>query len=560
MPSIFDIRIQKLFLITIILKVGSSYLGWFLQMQWSLGFWIPLSIMAAYIILGLRRKDRDVSDEKFADSCYYLGFIFTITSIIFSLFDLPDIGTKIQDIAVRFGAAMVSTVAGLAVRVYLVSFNKDTSDAIRETEYSIIETSQKFREQLVLAYERLSDFQSQVENGAKGTVERVNIQVENLSKNHADKLAGFFEELTNKNQIAFSSALDEVNKASLRLSESVDGYSLGMRANLGSIEAKVTAFTDAVSGRLQATTFPDDYFVKQLEQPLNQLSSATNTVAGNILATATEIRGATTTLTGAVKKLQSKSESIEASMDAAMRLTAQQQSVLDASHSQIDTLYKLGVTLEGFTAILSSTAGGLDASNASAKALATRIDDVVLSDEAARKQFEGSFTKFVEQLNNNSLSTNVLSTRIVESITLAQTAAEKVGESSTVAAAIASTLAASASLTAVVIQRLDEIAAAGSEKAKASADIGVKGIAAVTKLDNTVEQFCAIVQEVSRMGKNGRYDSSNAVVLAETMQQSSAVAPTDINSIDEVPFGPIADTLSYGSQSVSPVPVTSALS
>ena len=121
MKSIFDIRLQKLFLVTLILKIGSSFLGWYLQLQWSLGFTVPLLIMSAYIFLGYHRRDNDVTDEKFADTCYYLGFIFTITSIIFSLFDLPNIGTKIQDIAVRFGAAMVSTVLGLGVRVYLVS-------------------------------------------------------------------------------------------------------------------------------------------------------------------------------------------------------------------------------------------------------------------------------------------------------------------------------------------------------------------------------------------------------------------------------------------------------
>jgi hypothetical protein len=43
MPSLLDVRIQKLFLLTIILKVGSSFLGWYFQFQWSLGFWVPLA-------------------------------------------------------------------------------------------------------------------------------------------------------------------------------------------------------------------------------------------------------------------------------------------------------------------------------------------------------------------------------------------------------------------------------------------------------------------------------------------------------------------------------------
>lgn len=559
MASIFDIRIQKLFLITIILKVGSSYLGWHLQMQWSLGFWIPLSIMAAYIVLGLNRKDRDVSDEKFADSCYYLGFIFTITSIIFSLFDLPDIGTKIQDIAVRFGAAMVSTVAGLAVRVYLVSFNKDVADAVRETEYSIIETSQRFREQLVLAYERLSDFQSQVENGTKGAVERVNLQVESLSKNHAEKLSGFFEALASSNQDAFTSALDEVKKASLRLSESVDGYSLGMRTNLGSIEAKVTAFTDVVSERLKTTTFPDDFFAKQLEGPLVQLNTATNAVAGQVRTTATEFGTATTVLSGALRKLQSKSEAIEGSMDAALRLTAQQQSVLDTSHSQIAALEKLGATLEGFGTLLGSTVAKLDATNASAHALAGRIDEVVISEGTTRQQFEGSFTKLVEHLSANALSTNALSERIAEGVSQSQEAAKKAGESSTLAAGFADKLAANASLTSLVVQKLDELATTGSENAKASVSLGEKGVAAVAKLDSTLEQLRALMQEVIELDSKRKHEAVDTWGAVTPVPLSDGLAPVVSNAVEVVPVGSTNGSLEYGSQGGLP-PVSAPVS
>ena len=203
MNSIAQIQVQKLFVVALILKVTSAFFGWYLQMPWSLGFALPLLVMVAYIVLGYFRKDTDVSDEKFADTCYYLGFIFTITSIIFSLFDLPNIGTRIQDIAVRFGAAMVSTVLGLGVRVYLVSFRQDINDAIKDAEDAVLDATRKFTEQLTIALERLRDFESQVDSAAKSTVERVNLQIENLSMNHANKLTEFFTELTTQNQKAF---------------------------------------------------------------------------------------------------------------------------------------------------------------------------------------------------------------------------------------------------------------------------------------------------------------------------------------------------------------------
>ena len=81
MVRILDIRVQKLFLVVLVLKVLSSGMGWYFGRPWDLGFAVPLALMSAYILIGLKRNDKDVTDEKFADTCYYLGFIFTITSI-----------------------------------------------------------------------------------------------------------------------------------------------------------------------------------------------------------------------------------------------------------------------------------------------------------------------------------------------------------------------------------------------------------------------------------------------------------------------------------------------
>src|SRR5215213_6656554 len=145
MPPLKTIRVQKLFVVALCLKITSSGFSWWLNEPWILGFTIPLVVMGAYVAFGLRRHESDVSDEKFADSCYYLGFIFTISSIVFSLFDLPQIGEKISLIAVRFGAAMVTTVAGLIVRVYLVSFKDDPAEALHAAEDSVVDAHARLR-------------------------------------------------------------------------------------------------------------------------------------------------------------------------------------------------------------------------------------------------------------------------------------------------------------------------------------------------------------------------------------------------------------------------------
>ena len=127
--SVFSIPTKKIFAIAIALKTLSAIASLIVTSSQGVGFYlsalvIPLITMSLYIYLGWNRKDRSLSDEKFADSCYYLGFLFTIISIVVSLIDMGVKREQLQfdDITLRFGVAMASTALGLAVRVYLVNF------------------------------------------------------------------------------------------------------------------------------------------------------------------------------------------------------------------------------------------------------------------------------------------------------------------------------------------------------------------------------------------------------------------------------------------------------
>lgn len=533
MQSILDIRVQKLFLITLILKVGASVLGWQLGSPWILGLSVPLALMATYIFLGLKRHDRDVSDEKFADSCYYLGFIFTITSIIVSLFDIHDIGTKMQDIAVRFGAAMISTVFGLAVRVALVNFRKDATDAIRDAEDAIVEASQRFREQLVIAFETLRSFEVEVDNAAKQSVQRVNLQVDALSKNHAQKLSGFFEDLTVRNQEAFTQALEEVKTASLKLSSSVDSYSNGMRANLSSIEAKVTNFTDAISNRLKTTTFPDDYFSGQLEAPLAQLTSSAKAVSDNVKTVASEVKSSSSTLSSALKALDRKANAAEGSLDKVLQLTVQQHAVLEAAQGQIAALERLASTLSGFDAVLATTASRIDAGSEATSELTNRMAALVAESGELRKNVSTALAEVVGGLSKTALATDSVAHQLV--------------------AAVAATEGMS--------DRLDNAASANLQATKSLGVVGQHAITAIEKVETAAERLQAMVHQLAAYGSlpSGspqQGGSEGYTTVAVHMEQASAFDPPAISHRvpgNDIPHAIPPATLGHGEQNT---PVT----
>lgn len=522
MPNILDIKIQKLFLITVILKIGSAFLGWRFNSPWLLGFLFPIIVMAVYIALGVNRRDRDVTDEKFADSCYFLGFIFTIASIIFSLLDLPIIGDKIKDIAVRFGAAMVTTCFGLIVRVYLVNFKKNVDDVEQDVTDSIIEASRIFREQLVMASEKLSDFQSQVDTAAKMTIERVNIQVEKLSKDHAEKLTSFFAELTIRNQEAFTNALNEVKSASLRLSDSIDGYSQGLQKNLNSIEEKVTFFGDAVTERLKTTTFPDDYFARHLSTPLDQLKKATNDISLSSLQTSEEIAKSSIVLSDALKKLNTKAKGAENSLEAVIRLNAQQQAVLDVVQGQLTTLDKLGTTLERYEILLNTTVDSIKTSIATTSKLADRVDEIVVESTGERKQLESSLVEVVSKLGAQVVATDALSAHMDKNATVSQEYVIKLSDNARVLELCATQLADSVSKTNDIAEKVGGMTSFDAGTAQTLTTIAEKATLLISKIDIYAVQSQEIVKQLANLN------------TAIRSQRNEAQKP--VSGIDQVPL------------------------
>ena len=361
MLNVTKIPIQKLFLLTVILKVGSAGIGWYIGDPWGFGFALPLFFMSAYIVLGIKRTDTDVSDANFADTCYYLGFIFTISSIIFSLFDLPQIGTKIQVIAIRFGAAMVTTVFGLIVRVYLVNFKQDIEEAVRAAEQAAIDAAYKLREHLAIAVEKLQEFEVKVEEAANHSIAKVSVGVEELTKSYGEKLTTLFEHLAKENTKAIIQGLADIKVASDHLAQSMAGYSASMKGNLVGIENKVTEFANAVTTRMATTTFPDDYFAKRLEAPLGKLAGSAINISTQVDAASGEMVGAVTSMQNAIGTLRARSAEVEGAIERVVTLAASQEQLLVGSKAQVEALGVVGETLRNLETHFSELANRVGA-------------------------------------------------------------------------------------------------------------------------------------------------------------------------------------------------------
>lgn len=265
--KLIQIPISKVFFITITLKISSSIVGLLIKDPWIFGLTIPLTLMVAYIIIGVKRHSDDISDEKFGDSCYYLGFLFTISSIILILFELSKAGLDFEKISIRFGAAMVSTLLGMGARIYIVNFKKDIQEVTRTIEDSLIDAAIAFRVHLEILVEKINHFQEQVYKYSNEVETQINITKEEYSKNLSDIFLKI-NEGNAKNTEQFAAVMKTVTDSIIETANK--------------FEDQLTGSAKTLNSKIQEMNMPGDYFVKILQEPVADLKDEINSITADI--------------------------------------------------------------------------------------------------------------------------------------------------------------------------------------------------------------------------------------------------------------------------------------
>ncbi len=99
-----------------------------------------------YAALGLFLTHEQRNSDRFADSLYYLGFLLTLTALLWALTQVSD--RKPMEIANALGAGLTASIVGLGLRVLVVQFRGTVSDQEEETRQSIEEQAAKVRSAL----------------------------------------------------------------------------------------------------------------------------------------------------------------------------------------------------------------------------------------------------------------------------------------------------------------------------------------------------------------------------------------------------------------------------
>jgi hypothetical protein len=527
------LNVQRLFAAALILKIISSAASLLLGSPWILGLIVPITVMIAYMVIGQYCRTSDVSQEKFADSCYYMGFIFTITSIIVSLFDLPNLnaGDGMRNIALRFGAAMVSTVLGMGVRVYQVGFRKDTSDAIQEAEDAVLDATRMLATQLNSSMDNLKQFEQQVVDATKFTVDNVNRQVEAMGTQYVESFNNFYTQVTEENKIAFSALINEVRVATTQLVDSVDTYSNGMKGNLDGIELKVNEFADAVTKRLATTTFPDDFFARELKAPLELFKDEATTLGESVRAVSDKVAASSGTMADALKMITTKTKKTEAAMDAVVALSEQHRSIVDNAGQQLDSLLNLTARLEQIDTSLQLAVQAIGTNSSVSTDLMTKVAGFSSESSALRFEIKDVMANLANKLDANAtLATGVVLKLEAQAGDLRTSASEVIAKlelHTEASGLVAQRLSEASVITQDVAKQLNGISANNTEMI-AEAQQATKTASVAVHLSNQASQ--ATIGAAESVGKT----ATQVAHVADKMQELDASLRLQTGSLLDV--------------------------
>lgn len=110
---------------------------------------LTVLLMFTYYLIGVNQlnKVKSISYEQFADSNYYLGFLFTLVSLSVTLISLVQ-NNNIELLISQFGIAILTTLLGLSLRIYTINFVPNEESNRESFDFIISQKLQMIDEQI----------------------------------------------------------------------------------------------------------------------------------------------------------------------------------------------------------------------------------------------------------------------------------------------------------------------------------------------------------------------------------------------------------------------------
>ncbi|CAN7262005.1 hypothetical protein LJR251_001113 [Rhizobium rhizogenes] len=199
---------------------------------------VPLLLMAIYFVASLAFAGFRLQNEQTGDNLYYMGFLFTLSSLGVSLYLFAG-ETSIETIVRNFGIAVTSTIAGVTLRILFNQMRRDPIDIERSTRHELAEMTRRVRTELDASSREFSHYRRVSQQMLSEGFEEIGRQAERNG-----------EEIQKILEVLAKQAVKPINEAAAQLTETT--------SQLSEIIGKFGTAVETVGKKLEDIRAPED--------------------------------------------------------------------------------------------------------------------------------------------------------------------------------------------------------------------------------------------------------------------------------------------------------------
>jgi methyl-accepting chemotaxis protein len=239
---------------------------------------VPVLIMIGYALLLGTRQFR-LRDDQSGDNLYYMGFLFTLTSLAVSLYQFSAAGSA-EQIVQNFGIAIASTIAGIALRIFFNQMRRDPVEVEATARLELAEASRRVKRELESTILEFGYFRRMTQQSISDGLDEVKESLGAAREQFAGELAKLATTANKPFEEAFQRSgetFDRLNERTVEVLE-VSRQLVQEGEQLAKSTTSIVKAIDDVFARLATHQTSDQIIQTKLAPMIQSLTEAVNSL------------------------------------------------------------------------------------------------------------------------------------------------------------------------------------------------------------------------------------------------------------------------------------------
>ncbi len=251
---------------------------------------IPVFSIIAYCFIAIKTKLFYIKEEQIGDNAYYLGFLYTLSSLAYALFMFSASDNAPEHIISSFGVALWSTIFGVSCRVFLSQSRQDPEDIESAARARIAQAASELTTELYHSSVIFKNFSNGLKQSMQESFEHTSHELNESVKDSLNKFSDTAEKIANKIDQSF----EELGLNTKKLNDASE---------------KTVSALENMNSRIEKIEAPENMISRKVEKSFSGIENSTQKLSSIIDDQATlsvKLSDASNTLMQSIKELTNK--------------------------------------------------------------------------------------------------------------------------------------------------------------------------------------------------------------------------------------------------------------